>query len=286
MNVFALSTLSLVLVSSSAFAVTSNYEIRLPSGTKTSAVDSVPAAPSPTIPSFTQAQAEAAWSAWMSSVGLSVSDWSGDSINKSNAVIANNPDLNATYASASYLPNEQWPSTTMSNVNFYNNNLTDASFLVGVTSTGDLNLASNNLTNVDGLDSLVTAGSYLFLYNNELTNIDGLMSLESVGMNLWMHNNNISNLNSLSNLTSIGRSLRIHDNPNLTDVSGLRNIAEFDPSSLYTDEGIYINIDQVFTAKAPLGSPLCNAILSGAAPIYLNEALQPVNTTTQALLCQ
>jgi len=285
MNLFTLSTLSLALLSASAFA---QYEIRMPTGSISVSSPSEPTGPTPTPPSFTQAQAEAAWTSWVSSTGNGNFDWANISINTNSASVTNNPDLNAIYSSFAYLPNEQWPSTTLSGyISFTNNNLTDLSFMKGVTSIGsNLYLNDNSLTQVDGLDSLVTVGSHFHIHNNSLTNVDGLMSLESTDGNLWLQNNNLTNLDGLSNLTSVGRSLRIYDNPNLSDISGLKNLAETDPLSINGDDGVYIASSQTFTVKAPFGSPFCDAVLLGAVKMYKDFVLISDNPTTQALVCQ
>ena len=62
-----------------------------------------------------------------------------------------------------------------------------------------LMLSNNQLTNVDGLNSLVSVSQTIDLSNNQLTNVDGLSNLTSVG-NLFLQNNPLTNVDGLANV--------------------------------------------------------------------------------------
>jgi len=83
-------------------------------------------------------------------------------------------------------------------------------------------LQGNQLTNIGGLQSITSVGTYLYLHGNSLSDISGLSNLQSVGGELYLNNNNITNVNPLNNLNYVGGSIYLYGNP-LSDASGLIN---------------------------------------------------------------
>ena len=76
---------------------------------------------------------------------------------------------------------------------------------------GELNLKSNQLTNLKGLSNLTYVGSSLYLNNNQIENLDDLQKLTHVGSVLALQDNNLTNLKELSKVTKIA-SLYLYSN--------------------------------------------------------------------------
>ena len=99
------------------------------------------------------------------------------------------------------LPNELWNVLSIYDVNLQGNALTNINFLAGVnTIRKSLDLSLNNLNNLNGLFSLTTTGD-LFLNGNNLTDISGLINLaQSTGFLYLSGNPNLTDISYLENL--------------------------------------------------------------------------------------
>jgi len=213
---------SLLLVASSAMAA-SNYEIRLPSGSSTVAVEEA----APAEPSFTLSESQAAWAQFATDTGRT---YSASSINFSGESFVNSA-TGAAYAGDGKVPNEPLPDAVI---------------------TADLSFPVNQLTHVEFLSSVTSVLGHVLIYSNQLSNLDGLSNLTTVGGVFYANGNQLTNLDGLLNLTSTGNLVQLHQNPLLTDVSGLSNLASVG-GALYLDAREY-------TVKAAGDSPFCQAI--------------------------
>lgn len=88
---------------------------------------------------------------------------------------------------------------------------------------GCLNLSGNNLTSVDGLNSLESVNGLLNLRYNNLETLSGLKNLKTINEDLNLqYNDNLSNLNGLESLTSVGKIIASENFIN--DISGLKSL--------------------------------------------------------------
>ena len=133
--------------------------------------------------------------------------------------------LNWSSKSLTAIPAEPYPNSNPSSFILLNNNqLTDIEGLSGIKTAGDnITLYSNQLTNINGLRNLTSVRGSLSFYSNKLTNLDGLNNLTSVSGNFIGYSNSLTNVNGLSNLMTVGGYLYLHNNP-LTDITGLLNV--------------------------------------------------------------
>lgn len=99
--------------------------------------------------------------------------------------------------------------------------------------TGNLNIGIDNAgvpTNIDdlsGLSSLTAVGGNLFINNTVLTELDGLENLVSVGEILSiLRNEALVSLASLQHLTLVENIFAIVENPVLTNLNGLGNLTD------------------------------------------------------------
>ena len=92
----------------------------------------------------------------------------------------------------------------------------------GVSAIGNMTINGTSLTNVNFMRGVKRAGIINIFYNKGMSNIDGIKDLEFVDI-LSLYNNNIKNLNSLQNL-KFARSIELSGNPQLNDITGLRNL--------------------------------------------------------------
>lgn len=96
-----------------------------------------------------------------------------------------------------------------------------------VTVGGDFDIGNNeSLTSLSPLANLTSVGDDLHLNgNHSLTTLTGLENLMTLGGDLNIgHHDLLNNLSALGNLTSIGGSLRIRNNDNLPNLNGLENL--------------------------------------------------------------
>jgi hypothetical protein len=109
-----------------------------------------------------------------------------------------------------------------------NSSLTSISGLSNLTTVeGRINLWDNNLTDLTGLNGLVTIGEAFSITSMaSLKSLSGLDNLTSIGSGLQITDNfELENLTGLEKLNSIGESsLIIRGNTKLIDITGIENI--------------------------------------------------------------
>lgn len=132
--------------------------------------------------------------------------------------------------------------------------------------TGDVVISGNDITNLNGLTSLIKVDGNLIIYGNaQLHNLNGLGGLNSIGGMLEIVNNAlVSDLDGLSALTSIGywntsyQSISITDNPTLTSVKELKAITSV-PGRLQIENNVSLpNLDglESLTTIGLTGGPI------------------------------
>lgn len=91
---------------------------------------------------------------------------------------------------------------------------------------GDVVLDGSDISNLNGLENIISIGGSLNISNNsELIDLGGLDELSVIGGNVEISNNTLlSSLTALSNLSSISGDILLFANENLTTLSGLDNI--------------------------------------------------------------
>lgn len=89
--------------------------------------------------------------------------------------------------------------------------------------TGDLILARNQITEIDGLNGLTSVTGNISAGTNKISDISGLSALKTVGGSLYLDTNNITHVNALINLTYVGINLHLQFNP-VEDINGLQNV--------------------------------------------------------------
>ena len=110
--------------------------------------------------------------------------------------------------------------TSLTDLNLFNNLITDISPLSGLTSMTSLYLYNNSITDISALSGLASL-QYLLLENNSITDISPLSGLTSLtDLSLW--GNSITDISALSGLTSL-RWLYLRNN-SITDISALSGL--------------------------------------------------------------
>ncbi len=92
---------------------------------------------------------------------------------------------------------------------------------------GNVWIAFENITNVDGLSVLTSIGGHLELWNYEndtSLNLSGFINLTSIGGDLNFYSTPLLSLSGFDNLNSIGRDLNIYECYDLTSLSGLKSL--------------------------------------------------------------
>ncbi len=146
---------------------------------------------------------------------------------------------------------------------FQNAVLTDINGLSGITTiTGDLRIQGNvTLPNLDGLGNLSSLGGDLWFQTsfaladisaltglttiggslkihggNELVAVDVFSNLTSVDGNLEVWTTSLTNLDGFSGVTSVNGTVDLYNNDDLTDISGIENIAPETITLLYLQD--------------------------------------------------
>lgn len=155
------------------------------------------------------------------------------------------------------------------------NEITNLDGLNQLISIGGNVLIEDNqaLTNLDGLSQLSSVGGSFTIWDNDaLTNVDGLSQLSSIGEDMRItFNNALMNLDGLSQLSSV-ESISIHSNGSLTSIDGLSQI----PSSLVGS--LEIGFNNLLTNLDAL-SHLSE--IGGTLRIYYNDALTNIDGLNQ-----
>jgi hypothetical protein len=90
---------------------------------------------------------------------------------------------------------------------------------------GNVYILGNDITNLNGLNNLISIGGGLSISNTSLTNLTGLEGIISVGSSLFVGSNwLLTSLTGLEGLTSVGSWLKIYSNEYLSCLSGLQNL--------------------------------------------------------------
>jgi len=95
-----------------------------------------------------------------------------------------------------------------------------------ITIEGDVEISGDEITNLNGLNVLVSLEGELDIgYTTALNNLSGLENISNIGETLRLYmNSGLFSLSGLDNLTIIGGNLRITNNSVLTDLSALSKI--------------------------------------------------------------
>ncbi|MHA1383869.1 MAG: leucine-rich repeat domain-containing protein [Candidatus Helarchaeota archaeon] len=109
---------------------------------------------------------------------------------------------------------------SITELNLYNNNISEIVGLENLTSLRVLYLSSNKITRISGLDNLVNLEE-LYLWGNEITKIEGLDNLINL-KKLNLEQNKIQEISGLSNLVNL-QELSLHDNE-INEIKGLENL--------------------------------------------------------------
>ncbi len=90
---------------------------------------------------------------------------------------------------------------------------------------GKLTISGNDITNLDGLSSLIYVDFLEIIDNESLSSIEGLLSISEVSSGISIINNtSLISLNGLNNVKNIGGPFEIIDNPSLKNVDGLSSL--------------------------------------------------------------
>ena len=122
--------------------------------------------------------------------------------------------------------------------------------------SGSLNIRdSTDITNLDGLSGLTSAGSLFIYLNDALTNLDGLSSLTSTVRSLIIRENPaLTNLDGLANLTSVNGTLFIYLNDALTNLDGLSNITSLDGDLEIRGNDVLTNLNGLSSVTGTVGN--------------------------------
>ena len=113
----------------------------------------------------------------------------------------------------------------INNLNGLNSIVTIGSYL-GI---GDWPNGNPSLQSLMGLENLISVGGGVMIeYNPSITDLSGLVNLTSIGGYLNIRHNSLVSLAGLENLISIGGSLVIAHNDSLNSLEGLENLSSID----------------------------------------------------------
>ncbi len=117
-------------------------------------------------------------------------------------------------------------------------NLTGLSGIIEI--KGKLQISANPLSNLSGLNDLVSIGGDLIIeYHTSLSSLNGLEKLESIGGNLDVHHNEqITSLSELESISFIGNDIDIAFNSSLESLNGLIGIKSINGSCKVTADNV------------------------------------------------
>lgn len=131
--------------------------------------------------------------------------------------------------------------TSLETLSLFNNNVSDLSPLAGLISIKDLYLRANNITDISALDGLYGL-EVLDLSENKVSDITPLAELRNINL-LRLNDNNISDISALSGMKKIDR-LHLHNN-NISDIAPLSNMADL--TEVYLDNNNVADIEPLMT---------------------------------------
>ena len=156
-----------------------------------------------------------------------------------------------------------------------------------VMSIYDVNLKSNNLTDIDFLGGIEDVRESLDVSLNNLNNLNGLFSI-TIAKDLFFNGNNLTDISGLINLAELTGFLYLTGNPNLTNISFLEELQRNNP--LFP---VYLDDPSQYTIKPAIGSNFCQALDSGFLTVIgLVNGTQPeddgviATPLTSTELCQ
>lgn len=165
------------------------------------------------------------------------------------------------------------------------NNITSFDNLSGLSWIGRIVYDFTKITNFDGISNITGNDVLSFGTNSYIKNLDFLLNLTRAGVIGATNLQNLTDINGLSNITELGKvidtrhieflasdgegtvwsnfknfdnvALVFVNNPNLTDISGLKNIRKIATREWTIDKGrIYLD-NKEYAVKIPATSPLC-----------------------------
>ncbi|MGP2655588.1 hypothetical protein ACOJTA_00970 [Malaciobacter sp. WC5094] len=147
-----------------------------------------------------------------------------------------------------------------------------------VSNTSSINCENNDFTvlNENFLHVIEGGSSWLSISNSHITDLLPLSNLRKVPRHLAIRKNqNLTSYNGLENLVSIGYAELLR-NPNVTDISALRNIKTitYDKRPGQTQSGITID-RRNYDVKLPANSYICNEGWSKVQVYDNGKALEP-----------
>lgn len=110
---------------------------------------------------------------------------------------------------------------------------------------GNLWIHDNDLlSNLSGLDNIISVGGYLKIgWNLTMISLSGLNNISSIGDYLNIENNEgLVEISDLNNLNSIGGNLIIYTNATLTSIAGLSNLSSIGGNVSFPGNAALINL--------------------------------------------
>lgn len=144
----------------------------------------------------------------------------------------------------------------------------------GLRTIGSLNLSSNNLTNISFMEGVTQIAGPLIFSWNPITSLAPLSGITRLDYPLRIETTALTSLSGLENVT-YAANLFFSNNPNLRDISALANVAVMKNGTS--------DLPSQYTVKPSFGSPFCNGLDSGV--VYVRNHSNGV-TLTSADLCQ
>lgn len=123
---------------------------------------------------------------------------------------------------------------------------------LGTKTLGSFSMSHQRFTNVDFLSGVEELRRDLYLDGNQIENLKGMRNIKKAYYhNLVLRKNKLKSLDGLENLRQIRR-LDVHGNPELVDISAIKNIESHGV--------VYVDDIRQYKIKPPKGSPFCNSI--------------------------
>ena len=130
---------------------------------------------------------------------------------------------------------------------------------LGISSLYNLDFSNNNLTNVDFLVSLSEIRGDINFENNSIRDLNGMYFVRNISGNAYFHNNQINSAINLLNVQSVGGELTLYNNPQLKSIYGLRSI---------TSGTVRLDNPSQYERKVDFYSDFCQSFDDGAIEVY------------------
>ena len=173
------------------------------------------------------------------------------------------------------------PVTTIGNIAFSNNQLTNLTIPSSVTSIGNYAFSSNQLTNLTIPSSVTSIGNNAFT-NNQLTNLTIPSSVTSIG-NYAFTNNQLTNLTIPSSVTSIGN--YAFSNNQLTNPSIPNSVTSMQHTIFHSNpiSSMTIGSTTIYSTQSPTADPACFEMTGSTVTDY--HANSPIVARDNGVLC-